>query len=147
MDDGDEAVAPMVLHLVREHGEVRRGNADMMVVAEVIEGEGGGAARRRSSVKFCELRRDREDSLGHGRSRFSRKSDEEEVGSIYRGLGLREGQQTDRNRRDLGSGLSVYDEHERRRQRRGMTSGVHLSVAARKGARVGWPTRRGLGRV
>ena len=61
------------------------------------------------------LRRDREDSLGHGRSRFSRKSDEEEVGSIYRGLGLREGQHMDRIGRDLGSGLSVHDEHERRR--------------------------------
>ena len=59
------------------------------------------------------------------------------MGSIYRGWGLREGQQTDRIGRDLGSGLSVHDEHERRRQ----------EGDDKRGPPVGGSGERGAGRV
>ena len=92
----------MVLRLVREHGEVRIGKADAMVVDKVVGMAGGGAARRRSCGGAEELRRDWDGAIGHGRSRFSRKSDEEEEGNIYREAGLREGQRIERILRGFG---------------------------------------------
>ena len=86
------AGAPVVLRLVREHDEVRIGKADAMVVDKVVGMAGAGAGRRRSCGGAEELRRAWDGAVGHGRSRFSRKSDEEEEGNIYREAGLREGQ-------------------------------------------------------
>ena len=54
MDDSNEAVAPVVLRLVREHGEVRRGKADVMVVEEVI---GRGGWRRGKAAELGEASR------------------------------------------------------------------------------------------
>ena len=66
MDDGDEAVALVVLRLVRDHGEVRRGNADVMVVAEVI---GRGGWRRGKAAELGEVLRTPARSGGLPRAR------------------------------------------------------------------------------